>query len=44
MELIYPLIDTVGGYTDNHNNKKKRWILPILHQPELTQLLQPRCG
>jgi hypothetical protein len=34
VELIYPLIDTVGGYLDNHNNKL-RWILQILHQPEL---------
>jgi hypothetical protein len=42
--LIYPLIDTVGGYSDNHSNNNLRWILPILHQPVLTQPLQPRCG
>jgi hypothetical protein len=39
-----PPIVTIGGYIDNHNNKKKRWILQILHQPVLIQQLQPRCG
>jgi hypothetical protein len=44
VELIYTPIDTVGGYLDNHNNNKQRWTLQILHQPELIQQLQPRCG
>jgi hypothetical protein len=35
VELIYPPINTVGGYLDNHNNNKQRWTLQILHQPEL---------
>jgi hypothetical protein len=35
VELIYPPINTVEGYLDNHNNNKLRWILQILHQPEL---------
>jgi hypothetical protein len=43
MELIYLPNDTVGGYLDNHNNKL-RWILEILHQPELIPQLLPRCG
>jgi hypothetical protein len=38
-----PPIDTIGGYSDNHNNKLT-WILQILHQPELIPQLQPRCG
>jgi hypothetical protein len=38
-----PPIDTVGGYSDNHNNNKLRWILQILHQPALIQQLQPKC-
>jgi hypothetical protein len=34
VELIYLPIDTAGGYLGNHNNNL-RWILHILHQPEL---------
>jgi hypothetical protein len=36
-------IDTIEGYLDINNNKQ-RWILQTLHQPELIQQLQPRCG
>jgi hypothetical protein len=43
VELIYPPINTIGGYLDSNNNKQ-RWILLIFHQPGLIQLLQPRCG
>jgi hypothetical protein len=43
VELIYLPIDTLEGYSDNHNNNL-RWILHSLHQLVLILQLLLRCG
>jgi hypothetical protein len=41
LTTTYPIVNTHFSCSVDNNNNKQRWILQILHQPELIQQLHP---